>query len=90
LNVIEPTDQAIECHTEIARFDIFVLPGASHVTSHVDWLCSIDAYNVATPSDPAADSLMGRLHIAWVIGILNPVPIATPAPYQRARPPPPH
>src|SRR5580700_10963003 len=74
----------------IARFDIFALPGASHVTSHVDWLSSIDAYNVATPFGPAADSLMGRLHIAWGIGILHPVPIATPAPYHRARPPLPH
>src|ERR1700693_134752 len=66
-------------------FDIVALPGASEVTSQVDWLSSNDTNTVATPSFVAADSMMGRADIGWGIGILHPVPMTTVSVYQSSR-----
>src|SRR5580700_8053624 len=66
-------------------FDIVALPGASEVTSQVDWLSSNDTNTVATPSFVAADSMLGRADIGWGIGILHPVPMTTVSVYQSSR-----
>src|ERR1700733_6616649 len=66
-------------------FDIVALPGASEVTSQVDWLSSNDTNTVATPSFAAADSMLGRADIGWGIGILHPVSMTTVSAYQSSR-----
>src|SRR5215813_9298573 len=61
-------------------FDIFSLPGDSDVTSHVAWLNSSDAYNVAS-SRRQWDSFWVVVWLMGRIGCLLAMPLTTTASY---------